>query len=229
MYLIIDVLCSRYISFRCSSYGFCCRELAKWHNIGPQKLSYNDLIIAGAVTGAVQTPFRTIVDRVKSVMQVHEGRLGKAPYSWSGACAVDLVRQYGVGRGLFLGFNSVLLREVPQFAIYYPSYEYLKKTLAECGYFNAFFTQIIAGGVAGTVQWLPPFYCTDVIKSRMQTAPIGYYSGILDCTRKLYAEYGLKVFFRGLSPALMRAFPLHSIIFAVYEVTMKLLSQQNVA
>lgn len=204
------------------------------------------MIIAGGITGAVQSPFRTIVDRVKSVMQVHESKPGKSPYAWSGVCAADLVRKYGIQRGLFLGFNSVLLREVPQFAIYYPSYEFLKRELQECGYFNAFFTQLLAGGIAGTVQWLPPFYCTDVIKSRMQTAPIGHYRGIIDCARRLHQEYGYQVFFRlvpllnfihlirvshlclflnnyrGLSPALMRAFPLHSIIFAVYEMTMKM-------
>jgi solute carrier family 25 carnitine/acylcarnitine transporter 20/29 len=207
-----------------SSYGYCCRQLSIFHGVDASKLSYNDLIIAGAITGAVQSPFRTIVDRVKSVMQVHESRPGKTPYSWSGTCASDLVRKYGINRGLFLGFNSVLLREVPQFAIYYPSYEYLKITLGGSG-LNPFVTQLLAGGVAGTVQWLPPFYCADVIKSRMQTAPIGYYNVIWDCTKRLYAEHGMHVFFRGLSPALMRAFPLHSIIFATYEYTMKLYQQ----
>ncbi len=56
--------------------------------------------------------------------------------------------------------------------------------------------QFLAGGTAGVVQWLPPIYCLDVIKSRMQTAPKGYYSGVADCVSKLYREHGIKVFFR---------------------------------
>ena len=56
--------------------------------------------------------------------------------------------------------------------------------------------QFLAGGTAGTIQWLPPMYCLDVIKSRMQTAPRGTYSGIKDCATQMYAEGGYKVFFR---------------------------------
>lgn len=26
---------------------------------------------------------------------------------------------------------------------------------------------LLAGGIAGTVQWLPPFYCIDVLKVRL--------------------------------------------------------------
>ena len=55
---------------------------------------------------------------------------------------------------------------------------------------------LLAGGTAGTVQWLPPFYFLDVIKSRMQTAPQGTYAGIAGCARQLYAEHGPQVFFR---------------------------------
>ena len=48
----------------------------------------------------------------------------------------------------------------------------------------------------GVIQWLPPIYCFDVIKSRMQTAPRGHYSGMLDCASRLLREEGWRVFFR---------------------------------
>lgn len=48
----------------------------------------------------------------------------------------------------------------------------------------------------GVIQWLPPIYCFDVIKSRMQCAPRGHYSGVLDCASKLLREEGWRVFFR---------------------------------
>lgn len=71
------------------------------------------------------------------------------------------------------------------------------------------------------IQWLPPIYCADVIKSRMQTAPKGHYSSVADCVAQLYREGGLRIFLRGLSPALMRAAPLHATIFVSYESVMK--------
>lgn len=45
---------------------------------------------------------------------------------------------------------------------------------------------MMAGGIAGTVQWLPPFYCADVLKSRMQSAAPGVYSSVWDCAVKSY-------------------------------------------
>ena len=179
-----------------SSYGHCCRQLATYRQVNLERLSGLDLFIAGAVTGAVQSPFRAVVDRVKSVMQVRESTPGKAPYRWSGACVLDLVRKDGLRVGLFQGFNSVLLREIPQFAIYYPSYEFLKHTMSSSEYFNPFFVQLLSGGIAGTVQWLPPFYCFDVIKSRMQTVPLGYYNSMSDCAVRLWREEGAMVFLR---------------------------------
>lgn len=152
-------------------------------------------------------------------MQIRELQGGKSPYTWSGACAADLIRKEGVVNGLFQGFSSVLLREVPQFAVYYPCYEFAKKL------YSNYITEpsavnFLAGGTAGVVQWFPPIFWFDVLKSRMQTAPQGYYTGLWDCTKKLYNEHGFSVFNRGFSPAMMRAFPLHAVIFLCYETVM---------
>ena len=187
------------------------------------------MFLAGAYTGVVQTPVRQVVERVKSVMQVRELEGGKSPYKWSGSCFVELIRKEGWRNGLFQGMSSVFLREVPQFAIYYPAYEFFRNLYSEvCVYkvdthtrtanecikdhsftliyyyliiiaqhlSNPMLAQFLAGGTAGTIQWLPPIYCFDVLKTRMQTAPQGYYKNLSDCARRLYAEHGLKVFFR---------------------------------
>lgn len=202
-----------------SSYGFCCRQIASNKNINIDKISISDMTLAGALTGVIQTPVRQVVERVKSVMQVRESN-GKQIYKWSGDCLVELVKREGIRNGLFQGMSAVLLREVPQFAVYYPCYEITKKFLSS--YIdNTTLLQFLSGGIAGTVQWLPPIYFADVMKSRMQTVPKGFYKGPLDCAIKLYQEGGIRIFFRGLTPALARAFPLHALIFVGYETTMK--------
>jgi solute carrier family 25 carnitine/acylcarnitine transporter 20/29 len=180
------------ISF--SAYGQGCRSIAEIRGVKRDKLGYSDLFLAGAYTGVIQSPARQVVERIKSVMQIREAQGGKSPYSWSGACVSDLVRKEGIRNGLFQGFHSVLLREIPQFAIYYPAYEYFKSLYSQ--YMDPLKAQFLAGGTAGTIQWLPPIYCIDVIKSRMQTAPQGYYKGLADCATKMYAESGMSVFFR---------------------------------
>ena len=109
-----------------SCYGQGCRLIAEYKKLDVVNLSYLDLAMAGAYTGTVQSPVRQVVERVKSVMQIRGSQGGKTPYTWSGSCFVDLIRREGLRNGVFQGFSSVLLREVPQFAIYYPSYEYCK-------------------------------------------------------------------------------------------------------
>jgi solute carrier family 25 (mitochondrial carnitine/acylcarnitine transporter), member 20/29 len=206
----------------CSAYGFCCRTISQYKGIDIKDIALVDMFYAGVVTGVVQTPVRQVVERIKSVMQVHEIKGGKQAYKWSGECFVELIRTQGVRKGLFQGMSSVLLREVAQFAVYYPCYEMTKTTLSK--YIkNQMLLQFVSGGIAGTVQWLPPIYFADVLKSRMQTAPPGFYKGSYDCATKLLREEGYQVFFRGLTPAILRAFPLHAIIFVGYETTMSYL------
>jgi solute carrier family 25 carnitine/acylcarnitine transporter 20/29 len=62
---------------------------------------------------------------------------------------------------------------------------------------------MIAGGTAGMAMWgiaIPP----DVVKSRLQGAPQGTYTGFLDCARKLVAKDGMGALFKGFGPVSRR-------------------------
>lgn len=52
-----------------------------------------------------------------------------------------------------------------------------------------------------------------VIKSRIQSATTGTYSGFLDCARKTIAADGVGALWRGLGPAMSRAFPANAAAF----------------
>ena len=64
---------------------------------------------------------------------------------------------------------------------YFGVYEFIKRAYSGDGSFSAVGT-ILGGGFAGVCNWLVaiPF---DTVKSRLQTAETGTYSGIMDCTR----------------------------------------------
>lgn len=68
-------------------------------------------------------------------------------------------------------------------------------------------TSILAGGTAGITLWLG-VYPIDVIKSCIQTDSLDpskrQYHGSLDVIRQLYARGGVRAFFRGLEPTLLR-------------------------
>ena len=128
------------ISF--SSFGYFCKKLKEVH-----KTSTNtdmDLAFAGALTGLVQSPARAIMERIKSVMQVHEKKNYTTPFKWSGECLHYIIRNQGL-KGLFQGFSSVLVREIPQFAIYYPTYYISKDKYLAIG-FSSNISELLAGG-----------------------------------------------------------------------------------
>ncbi|CAM9366183.1 unnamed protein product [Ascophyllum nodosum] len=212
-----------------SSYGFARRTLLRHRGVGDgDRLTLSEMAFAGMFSGVVSSPLRQVFERIKSVMQVRLGEKHKPPYSWSGACLMDLVQKEGIVMGLFRGSNSTMLREVVQFAIYYPTYAIAKDFLipedpARRSKIPEPMLQIIAGGLAGCATWMPPVYTLDVIKTRIQTAAPGTYSGMWDCTIKTWRTEGMGMFSRGLGPSLLRAFPLHGLIFLGYETTLSFL------
>uniref|UniRef100_A0A8B9SAZ8 Uncharacterized protein n=1 Tax=Apteryx owenii TaxID=8824 RepID=A0A8B9SAZ8_APTOW len=79
---------------------------------------------------------------------------------------------------------------------------------------------LFSGGMSGIVSWLST-YPVDVIKSRLQADGVGgitQYNGILDCIRKSYHDEGWRVFTRGLTSTLLRAFPVNAATFATVTV-----------
>ena len=46
-----------------------------------------------------------------------------------------------------------------------------------------------------------------MIKSRIQAAPAGTYKGFMDCAMQIIRKEGPGALFKGLGPALLRAFP----------------------
>ena len=77
------------------------------------QLSLWQMTMAGGYAGFVQAPLRTVIERVKVAMQAREGKGGAAPYRWSGACAVALIREEGLRNGLFRGLSATFWREIP--------------------------------------------------------------------------------------------------------------------
>lgn len=106
---------------------------------------------------------------------------------------------------------------------YFAAYEVTKKALTPTGSSATELNLgaiIMAGGTAGVAMWslaIPPdvrlishvsFPDIDrlqqVLKSRLQSAPSGTYSGFFDCLRKTVAQDGLAALWKGFGPAMAR-------------------------
>ncbi|THG94952.1 hypothetical protein EW026_g6614 [Hermanssonia centrifuga] len=135
-----------------------------------------------------------------------------------------LYKEGGI-RSVYRGSIATVARDGPGSAAYFAAYEVTKGMLTEPGSTDLNLGAVIfAGGMAGVAMWsiaIPP----DVIKSRIQSAPTGTYSGFVDCIRKTIAADGITALWKGLGPAMARAFPANAATFLGVEASKKLMDK----
>jgi hypothetical protein len=96
-------------------------------NAAPQ--SYLNVYLAGCCGGFVQCHIVTPVELVKVKLQAQTDSGAARKYKGSFDCARQIVRANGLA-GLYRGYHSLLLREVPSFGVYFASYEWAKAQFA---------------------------------------------------------------------------------------------------
>src|SRR4051812_31354967 len=135
--------------------------------------------------------------------------------------ALWIVRHLGLV-GLYKGATACLLRDIPFSAIYFPVYSHLKSDVFGEGPNKklSIGELLLSGAIAG----MPAAYLTtpsDVIKTRLQVeARKGQttYSGIIDTGRKIFAEEGIRAFFKGGPARVLRSSPQFGTTLMVYEL-----------
>ena len=80
-----------------------------------RKLALWEELAVGANAGLFSSFVRSPIERVKTVMQIRNSSVIKAPYSNSVTCAFKLVKDHGFRTGLYEGVGSTIAREVPQY------------------------------------------------------------------------------------------------------------------
>ncbi|WRT63224.1 uncharacterized protein IL334_000127 [Kwoniella shivajii] len=194
-------------------------------------LSIAELAFAGAFSAVPATLVAAPAERVKVLLQV-QGQGGSSLYNGP----VDVVKKlYAEGglRSLFRGTVATLARDGPGSAVYFATYELLKRQLSGTPQTLpngekapapplSLPAIMAAGGTAGVAMWslaIPP----DTIKSRLQSAPHGTYTGFMDCARKLIAADGVTALWKGFAPAMARAFPANAATFVGVELSLKVM------
>jgi len=87
---------------------------------------------------------------------------------------------------------------------------------------------LLCGAAAGYMYWLPT-YPIDVIKSRIQADSLEtpQNKGIVDAAMKVWRSSGVRGFFRGIAPCILRAGPANGATFAAYELAMRVLNRKE--
>ncbi|KAI9248558.1 mitochondrial carrier domain-containing protein [Phascolomyces articulosus] len=186
-------------------------------------LTLAETTFAGAFSAVPTTLVMAPSERIKVLMQI-QGQGGEAKYKGPMDAVKQLYKEGGL-RSIFRGTGATLLRDSPGSAAYFVAYELIKKGLTpKDGSDLQFGAVLFAGGMAGVAMWsiaIPP----DVIKSRIQSAPAGTYNGMIDCLQKTVKADGASALFRGLGPAMLRAFPANAATFLGVEYSRKVMDK----
>lgn len=186
---------------KCLVFGIT-KNIEKLHIFNNQ---YINTAFSGFCAGLGCTIVVTPMEKVKIMMQNSQKTNFTNEY-----------RKYGI-TGLYRGWTATLFREVPGYAIYFPTYKFLtsRSTCTTCP--TPVYT-FIYGSLSGAMSWLF-IYPADPVKTLMQNNNISMTKAI----KMIIDTYGIFGFYRGFSLGLIRALPLHGGVFLGYEYSKKLM------
>lgn len=160
----------------------------------PTTLSHMVSASSGEIAAClVRVPAEIVKQRTQA------GVLGKNATSWANfQYLVKNKSGEGVLRGLYRGWNTTIMREIPFTVIQFPLYEKLKKVWSSYG--NAE-VSLLEGAVCGSIAGGVAAAATtplDVIKTRIMLHKERI--GISTLVRQILAEEGPRVFLNGIGP-----------------------------
>ncbi len=193
-------------------------------NFKSSELKYSQFYLCGASAGIANSFLASPIEHIRIRLQTQSTvKLYNGPID----CIRKIYSNAGL-KGIMRGLGPTLLREGHGAGCYFFAFEALVKNDVRTnnikrsdipGYRLCFY-----GAMAGYSMWLA-CYPIDVIKSKLQTdslkASEQLYKNSWDCAKKTMKTYGLKGFFKGFVPTIMRAAPVNAITFYTFELTMR--------
>ncbi|OTA81842.1 hypothetical protein M434DRAFT_401218 [Hypoxylon sp. CO27-5] len=201
--------------------------VAHAHPHGSKELSYGQYFAAGSFAGVANSVISGPIEHVRIRLQTQPHGAAERLYSGPLDCIRKLSAHEGVLRGLYRGEAVTIWREAAAYGTWFLTFEYLMNADAARNriqrsevpsYKVAFY-----GGLAGEALWLAS-YPFDVVKSKMQTDGFGKemrYKSMRDCFAQTWRAEGVRGFWKGIGPTLLRAMPVSAGTFAVVEATMR--------
>lgn len=199
------------------------KKIVSRNEVAGTPLTTSQMATAGFISAIPTTLVMAPTERIKVVLQTSSSN------SFVEA-AKRLVHEGGI-QSLFKGSLATLARDGPGSALYFASYEVCKKMLnksSSTGDEINITNVCISGGVAGMSMWLVVFPI-DTIKTKLQASAGQHKQSMVEATKEIYRiRGGVKGFFPGLGPALLRSFPANAATFLGVELTHSLFKKLNV-
>lgn len=213
----------------CVSVQFSVNEFMKRHyekTYHGQGLGLLDYFSCGAVAGFANGFLASPIEHIRIRLQTQTGNVK----SFNGPidCAKKLYTSNGIA-GIYKGLLPTLFRESIGLGIYFATYEALiNKELAKTKMNRSDipgWKLCLFGGLSGYTLWIG-IYPVDVIKSKLQTDSLSNpkYKGSISVFKDIMTKNGIRGFYRGFIPTILRAAPANGATFAAFETTMRLIN-----
>ncbi|KAF0714150.1 Aste57867_4021 [Aphanomyces stellatus] len=172
---------------------------------------------AGIQAGAMCVPLTNPIWLVKVRMQVQATHATAVPYTSMTNALQRIVAEEGA-LALYKGVVPALLLTTHG-AFKFVAYEWLKKEYQTNVGSTLSIPHSLAMGALAQAFASTATYPYQVIKTRLQQGGIwaDKYKGTWDCTKQIYQHEGMRGYYKGLTPNLIKVLPTGALIFAVYE------------
>lgn len=174
---------------------------------------------AGCITNLVVHPVFLIKTRMQ--LQAQPDSLGRSTYRSSTHAILSIVREEGVG-GLYRGFYPSLLLSTHG-AILLASYDH----------FKALYPSVVLASFSAKIFATTVTYPLQVLRAVMQQRPLAHepfpYTDVKTTATILWKNGGVRAFYRGICPQMMRTVPQSMAFFSIYEHTLGVFSKFVVA
>lgn len=204
--------------------------------------SYEDLsadapltihLLAGALAGIAEHTVTFPLDSIKTRLQVHNHSCSLHSPAISESLYKDMrhawrsIRGGGHSSQLWRGVGSVVMGAGPSHAVYFATYEYVKKMLGNHVNGDALIGSYSLAGACATTMAdaiMTPF---DVIKQRMQVSAGSTTGTLMTTARNIMKIEGVGAFYVSYPTTLLLNIPFHCVQFPTYEVIKSSLNPTN--
>lgn len=209
-------------------YGFheCKRQILHYTNQKELNL-WPQTYIAGAFAGLVNTPVTAPVEQLRILSQSSTSGVHKS----LAHTIKKIYNTQGFTNGIYRGFNITLLREIQAYGVWFLTYESIIQWIQKLRNYSSRHEistpeLLGSGALAGLALWLLS-YPIDVIKSNIQSDKFGkeskYKGKSILVIKDIWSRQGIKGFWKGLTPCLLRAVPCSAGTFASVELALRLM------
>jgi len=180
----------------------------------PDNASYKTHMIAGAAAGLTEHCVMFPIDCVKTRMMIVNPD-PNAVYRNVPQALIKIISTEGTGN-TFRGIQAMVIGSGPAHAMYFASYEKLKRYFSGTHTGNSSPVAQAAAGACATLFHDVTMNPAEVIKQRMQVYRSPYAS-CLDCAKSIFVNEGFKAFYRSFPTQIFMNVPFGICHFTCYE------------